>query len=159
MGAVTPPAPAEPPDDLVAAQINDWLNSWPCAKPPRIVALTQERDTLTDYLLRHGFVRCDIPACNCGSWHHRYGLPERWDELKDDIAEAGHPLCNDNGNNLRNALRQLVTERDKLREVVAAAEEMLKMLVDQGRNGCGCLTCIAYYRKPFDAALAKLERT
>lgn len=33
-------------------------------------------DEMRDVLLRNGFVECDISACNCGSWHHRYGLPE-----------------------------------------------------------------------------------
>ncbi len=26
-------------------------------------------DTAEDALRRYGFRRCDIPACNCGSWH------------------------------------------------------------------------------------------
>jgi hypothetical protein len=33
---------------------------------------------LRDVLTSKGFVECGIPACDCGSWHHRYGLPERW---------------------------------------------------------------------------------
>jgi hypothetical protein len=69
---------------------------------------------LRDVLLRGGFVPCDSPVCNCGSWHHRYGLPERMSELKDMLADAGRPLCNDNGNLIRNALAQLIAERDAL---------------------------------------------
>jgi len=72
-------------------------------------------DELRDLLRRNGFVRCDIDACNCGSWHARYGLPERWAEVKDMLAEAGHPLCNGNGNLVREALKQLIEERDQLR--------------------------------------------
>lgn len=78
----------------------------------RITDQERERDELEDVLRRNGFVRCDIPACNCGSWHHKYGLPERWAELKDALAEAGHPLTNDNGNLMLNALRALIAERD-----------------------------------------------
>jgi hypothetical protein len=63
-------------------------------------------DELRDVLRRNGFVRCDIAACNCGGWHARYGLPERWDEVKDALAQAGHPLCNKNGNLVRYALKQ-----------------------------------------------------
>lgn len=74
------------------------------------------RNAEQDALLLHGFVRCDIPACNCGSWHPRYGLPERMQEIKDMLAESGHELCNENGNLPRNALRQLIAERDTLRE-------------------------------------------
>ena len=34
--------------------------------------------------------------------------------IKDILAEAGHPLCNENGNLIREALKQLVEERDQL---------------------------------------------
>lgn len=73
-----------------------------------------ERDALRDVLLRHGFVPCDIPACNCGSWHARFGYPERMQEIKDALDEAGHPLSNENGNMPLNALRELIAERDAL---------------------------------------------
>lgn len=73
-----------------------------------------EHDELRDVLLRNGFVPCDSPACNCGSWHHRYGLPERMQEIKDELAEAGHELSNANGNLTLNALKALVAERDDL---------------------------------------------
>ena len=75
-------------------------------------------DELRDVLRRNGFVRCDIAACNCGGWHARYGLPERWDEVKDALAEAGHPLCNKNGNLVRYALKDLIEERDRLRAMM-----------------------------------------
>lgn len=89
--------------------------------PPMFVAnavLAEVRRLLEDrdVLVRNGFVRCDIPACNCGSWHAQYGLPERMFEIKDALAEAGHPLCNDNGNLVRNALAALIADRDALRE-------------------------------------------
>lgn len=45
-------------------------------------------DELRDVLIRNGFVRCDIPACNCGSWHARYGLKERMDNLRAERDEA-----------------------------------------------------------------------
>ena len=77
-------------------------------------------EELRDVLLRNGFVPCDIPACNCGSWHARFGLRERFEELKDDLDAAGHPPSNANGNSPRGALRDLVDERDKLRAAVEA---------------------------------------
>lgn len=94
--------------------------------------LRAERDVAIDALRRAGFVECDIPACNCGSWHARYGFPERWRELADQLEEAGHPLCNENGNLMLNALRELVAERDALKTdnsnlrtvMIAAAEEI-----------------------------------
>ncbi len=71
-------------------------------------------DELRDVLYRNGFVRCDIPACNCGSWHAKYGLPERWEEIKITLADAGFPLCNENGHLVINALRALIEERNRL---------------------------------------------
>jgi len=66
--------------------------------------------SLRDTLKRNGFVRCDIPACNCGSWHHRYGLPERFEQIKDMLAEAGYGLCNENGHLVSKALAQLIND-------------------------------------------------
>jgi hypothetical protein len=97
-----------------------------------IERLTAERDELRDVLLRRGFVPCDIPACNCGSWHHRYGLPERMRDTEDTLAEAGHELSNANGNLPINALKALVAERDDLRrqldEARAEREAMANVL-------------------------------
>lgn len=78
-------------------------------------AARSEADALRDILRRNGFVECDIPACNCGSWHARYGLPERWDEIKSDLAEAGFPLTNENGHVARKALAALIAEAEALR--------------------------------------------
>lgn len=75
-----------------------------------------EVERLCDVLRRKGFVPCDIAECNCGSWHARYGLPERWNEVKAALAEAGHPLCNKNGNLVHEALKELIAERDILRD-------------------------------------------
>lgn len=78
-------------------------------------------DTLRDFLRREGYVRCDSPACNCGSYHGRFGLHERWRDIKDALAEAGHPLTNANGNTPLRALRELIAERDALRAAVPAS--------------------------------------
>lgn len=91
----------------------------------------RERDELRDVLLRNGFVPCDIPACNCGSWHHRYGLPERMQEIKDELAEAGHELSNANGNLTLNALKALVAERDDLRRKLAESEQRFDWLTER----------------------------
>lgn len=81
-------------------------------------ALRAENAELADVLRRSGFRRCDVPACNCGSWHHRFGLPERMAEIADALADAGHPLSNSNGNRSLNALSELVAERNALRAEV-----------------------------------------
>lgn len=82
--------------------------------PSHYECAIRERDELRDVLLRGGFVPCDIPACNCGSWHARFGYPERMQEIKDALDEAGHPLSNENGNMPLNALLELIAERDTL---------------------------------------------
>lgn len=37
-----------------------------------------------------GFRRCDIPACNCNSWHQVGGYAERFREIQEAVEEAGH---------------------------------------------------------------------
>lgn len=79
-----------------------------------------ERETiedLRDFLLREGYTRCDIPACNCGSWHGRYGLHERWREVKDLLTEAD-VLNNETGNLVSKAIEFLIRQRDEARNAV-----------------------------------------
>ena len=91
-----------------------------------LAAATRERDEALDVLRRNGFVLCDIAACNCGSWHARYGIPERMAEIKDALTEAGHPMTNENGHLPIKALAELVKERDEARaRVLADVVEML----------------------------------
>ena len=46
-----------------------------------------ENERLEGALYRSGFVPCDIPACNCGSWHHVGGFAARFREI-DEATEA-----------------------------------------------------------------------
>ena len=85
-------------------------------------------DTLRDFLRREGYRRCDIPACNCGSWHGRDGLHARWREVKDALDEAGHPLTNANGNTVLRALGELVADRDRLRAALVEVRSRAKIL-------------------------------
>ena len=73
-----------------------------------------DASVLEDVMLRNGFVKCDIPACNCGSWHYRYGLPERMDEIREALRDAD-VLDNSTGNLPLNAIKKLVTQRDEAR--------------------------------------------
>ena len=43
---------------------------------------------LEDFLLRHGYRRCDIPACNCNSWHGGHAN-ERLKEIGDYLQSVG----------------------------------------------------------------------
>lgn len=83
-------------------------------------------ESLQDVLLRNGFVRCDIAACNCGSWHPRYGLQERWNEVRDALTEAGY-LGNYNGNLVLNGVRELIQKCGERSEDI---EKLLETLAD-----------------------------
>ncbi len=111
---------------------------------------------LKDVLYRNGFVPCDIPACNCGSWHARYGLPERMKEIKSALADAGHPLCNENGNLPRNALTALIGERDELRNALRIFIRY-EQAMDVDDHIAGMLA-YAEFQAAARAALAKAER-
>lgn len=104
-------------------------------------------EELRDVLRRNGFVRCDIPACNCGSWHARDGLPERMTEVKDALANAGHPLTNDNGNLVIGALSELLADSARLEWLMrnVSGAEFRRLGVQYGGN-CG--------RDSIDAAMA-----
>lgn len=82
---------------------------------------------LKDMLLRKGFVKCDIAACNCGSYHHRYGLPERFDEIKELLVDAG-VFNNDAGNLHTRAVAKLIEQRDAALADGAAMKKELEKL-------------------------------
>jgi len=106
-------------------------------------------EELRDVLRRNGFVRCDIPACNCGSWHARYGLRERLDEVKDALADAGHPLTNENGNLVSGALAALLADSARLEWLMRniSGIEFRRIGIEYGGN-CG--------RDRIDAAMNKV---
>jgi len=87
-------------------------------------------EKLRDVLFHAGFVPCDTPGCNCGSWHHRFGLRQRMDEICDELRDA-EVLDNSTGNLPLNAVRKLrqraeaaEAERDALRKLLGEAREM-----------------------------------
>jgi len=108
-------------------------------------------DDLVRVLLNAGFVRCDSAACGCGSWHHRYGYPERMREIKEMLEGAGHPLTNVNGNLLRNALAELIAEREQLRK----RGDMVPMLVIV--QGAVIVNCAAVARGYGDCLLLHVD--
>jgi len=79
--------------------------------------MRKDTEDLEDVLIRNGFRRCSTAACNCGSWHYQGGYRQRFEEFVEVLAEAGHPLTNDNGNTPLLALKELVAERDVLRQL------------------------------------------
>lgn len=73
--------------------------------------LMTECKELTDVLLRNGFRRCDIPACNCGSWHHVGGFAERFREI-DEVTGTEYR----NGEILLSRIKRLMAECEALRK-------------------------------------------
>lgn len=76
-------------------------------------------ESLKDVLRSHGFVECDIAACNCGSWHHRYGLAARFREICDALTEAGY-LSNHNGNIALHGVQELISKAGHRAEMETA---------------------------------------
>lgn len=59
-------------------------------------------------LANSGFVRCDLMACNCGSWHQTGGFKARFDEIKEVVEAAGYLT---NGRTLLAAVKAMVWNR------------------------------------------------
>jgi hypothetical protein len=58
-------------------------------------------------LTNAGFLRCDIPACNCGSWHQVGGFKLRFDEIKEAVEEAGYST---NGRTLLDTVKAIIED-------------------------------------------------
>lgn len=69
---------------------------------------TEERLKDAEWVLTNsGFRRCDIPACNCGSWHQVGGFKARFDEIKEVVEDAGYST---NGRTLLDAVKALAAK-------------------------------------------------
>ena len=82
---IEPPGVNTPTDQYFNCKLCGVLHSAGCNHPARpsldkaerqvkeaeaeIEQLRAERDELTGFIERRGYRRCDIPACNCGSFH------------------------------------------------------------------------------------------
>lgn len=73
-------------------------------------ARVQEAMRALDFIERRGYRRCDIPACNCGSWHGG-NAEERLREFHEELVNAD---VETNGKTLIGALREVLSERASL---------------------------------------------
>lgn len=87
--------------------------------------LAAENAALRDVLLRGGFVQCDIAACNCGSWHQRYGWPERFHEI--DAATEDEAR---NGETLLARVQRIIAEVATFKARLAKVERLLQEVYD-----------------------------
>lgn len=71
-----------------------------------IYELRQRLEKAEWVLQSSGFRRCDIAACNCGSWHQVGGYAERFREIKEAVEEAGYST---NGKILLDVINEILT--------------------------------------------------
>jgi hypothetical protein len=65
----------------------------------------QQRLDKAEWVLNNsGFRRCDIPACNCGSWHQVGGFAERFREIREAVEDAGYST---NGRTLLDVVKEI----------------------------------------------------
>jgi len=111
-----------------------------CAEILRLAAenreLRADRESLQDLLYREGFVRCDIPACNCGSLHHVGGYAARHREFIEALDDAGYPLTNANGHLARRALQELIDHDKELK--AGERRRQIELLEELDKAGEGC---------------------
>lgn len=67
--------------------------------------LRQRLDAAEWCLRSAGFRRCDIPACNCNSWHQVGGYAERFREIRGAVEEAGYST---NGRTLLDVVKEII---------------------------------------------------
>lgn len=78
-----------------------------------------------DFLARQGYRRCDISACNCGSWHGGHAN-QRLRELREAFEQDEHAVAN--GKNLLTLVCETLGERARLRAELAKARKEIYML-------------------------------
>jgi hypothetical protein len=66
-----------------------------------------------------GFRRCDIPACNCGSWHQVGGYRARFDEIKEAVEEADYST---NGKTLLDVVKEVIADAKRTGDVAQSAQ-------------------------------------
>lgn len=85
-------------------------------------SLQQKLDAAEWSLQNAGFRRCDIPACNCDSWHQVGGFKARFDEIKEVVEEAGYST---NGRTLLDAVKAMAWDLDDARPAPAPDPNIL----------------------------------
>lgn len=78
------------------------------AMAAEMLAARETERELVDVLRRNGFRKCDVPACNCDSWHQVDGYAARFREIDDAVGDH-------NGKTLLQAVQEVVAQRDVAR--------------------------------------------
>ena len=85
----------------------------------RAEAAEADRDKAHGFIARKGYRRCDIPACNCNSWHGGHAL-ERLEEIGDALTDAG---IDPNGGTVINRVRAVLSELNAVRAALRESTE------------------------------------
>lgn len=89
--------------------IIDWND-----KDTSIAELEAELVKRIDFMAREGYQRCDIAACNCGSWHGG-NAARRLTEIQNALSELG---VSTNGTTIIGAITTMTTQRNAAVEVL-----------------------------------------
>ena len=82
------------------------------------------REAAERFIQDAGYVRCDISACNCSSWHGGH-WHRRFNDIQEAVEEAGVSL---QGVTLLDAVKGLLAAREKAEANVVALAEAVKTL-------------------------------
>ena len=100
----------------------------------------ERAENAESFIGHRGYRRCDIPACNCGSWHGG-DMEQRFDELHDAIGE--------NGKTLLKAAQDLKASEE---QAVADADVMYRKLHEPGPRTVGAFR---EFMRDLNAALSR----
>jgi len=85
----------------------------------RIAQLRAENAELRAFITHQGFQRCDVPTCNCGSYHGGHAFA-RFHEIGEALVEAG---ARSNGSTVLTDVKRVLTENAELVAALTKSEQ------------------------------------
>jgi len=85
----------------------------------RRAALQAENAELRAFITHQGFQRCDVPTCNCGSYHGGHAFA-RFHEIGEALVEAG---ARSNGSTVLTDVKRVLTENVELVAALTKSEQ------------------------------------
>lgn len=104
-----------------------------------------QREDLRDVLLREGYRRCDIAACNCNGWHGGHAMA-RLNEIGDALEAAGVSL---NGSTILKRVQGLAAQRDEAVALIKSIRQRVHFIAACANRSGSC--------KPCDSQLAAIK--
>lgn len=88
----------------------------------RVEEAERERDDARWFIAAEGYRRCDVPACNCGSWHGGHAMA-RLKEIANEL--------DTNGRTILKAVQDEIAARAEAERKLAEAREEMGRLLDE----------------------------